>query len=90
METLQAKVTSKGQVTLPKKLRDSLSIRTGDHIEFSLEEPDLIFLRKTSAPGSSAGCGRKFLEQGRKPVRLKDMENAVAEAAAERFQLSVK
>jgi len=29
-----ATITSKGQVTIPKKVRDSLGLRTGDKIEF--------------------------------------------------------
>ena len=85
MEALQAKVTSKGQVTLPKQLRESLSIRTGDRVEFSLEKPDRVYLRKKGAPGSSAGCGRRFLKADQKLVSLEDMKRAVAEAAAERY-----
>ncbi len=33
----RAKVTSKGQVTLPKKLRDDLGLLPGDEIEFYLD-----------------------------------------------------
>ncbi|MFU8849359.1 MAG: AbrB/MazE/SpoVT family DNA-binding domain-containing protein, partial [Opitutales bacterium] len=29
MLSLQAKITSKGQITIPKQIRESLSIRTG-------------------------------------------------------------
>jgi AbrB family looped-hinge helix DNA binding protein len=34
--TIEATVTSKGQVTLPKALRTHLGIRTGNRIRFSL------------------------------------------------------
>ena len=34
--TIEAKVSSKGQVTLPKSLRDHLGILTGSRIRFSL------------------------------------------------------
>ncbi len=33
-----ATVTSKGQVTLPKRVRDALGARPGSEIEFDLEE----------------------------------------------------
>jgi AbrB family looped-hinge helix DNA binding protein len=33
-----AKITSKGQITLPKKVRDDLGLRPGDEIEFVLDE----------------------------------------------------
>lgn len=32
-----AKVTSKGQVTVPKAVRDALGIKEGDHIVFRVE-----------------------------------------------------
>lgn len=34
--TVEAKVTSKGQVTLPKELRKRLGIQTGSRIRFSM------------------------------------------------------
>ena len=33
-----AKVTSKGQVTIPKQVRKLLAIKTGDRLAFELEE----------------------------------------------------
>ena len=40
-----ATVTSKGQVTLPKKIRDALGIGPGSEVEFDVEE-DKVILRK--------------------------------------------
>jgi AbrB family looped-hinge helix DNA binding protein len=45
-----ATVTSKGQVTLPKEIRDALGIHPGDQIDFR-EEPDgrvFVSLKKRS------------------------------------------
>jgi antitoxin PrlF len=36
---IRAKVTSKGQITLPKKLRDRLGVKAGDVVEFA-ENPN--------------------------------------------------
>ena len=33
-----AKITSKGQVTTPKEIREQLHLRTGDKLDFRLEE----------------------------------------------------
>ena len=35
--TFDAKVMSKGQVTIPKKVRDILGIKTGDRVTFIIE-----------------------------------------------------
>lgn len=77
MATLQAKVTSKGQVTLPKQLRRKLAIRSGDKLEFTLDRPDRISVRKKRAPGSSAGCGKQFLKGKWQPVSTDEMDEAI-------------
>jgi antitoxin PrlF len=43
---VSAKVTSKGQITLPKPLREALGLKTGDEIVFRVE-PDRAILAKT-------------------------------------------
>lgn len=40
------KVTSKGQVTLPKKVRDAMLIREGDYLEASLKGDTLVITKK--------------------------------------------
>lgn len=37
-----AKVTSKGQVTIPKRIRDQLMIRERDHLLFAVEGDQLV------------------------------------------------
>jgi AbrB family looped-hinge helix DNA binding protein len=43
---LTAKVTSKGQITIPKKVRDKLGIQTGEHIGFDEKNGDF-YIRKS-------------------------------------------
>jgi AbrB family looped-hinge helix DNA binding protein len=45
MSKATAKITTKGQVTIPKKLRDDLGLREGDEIEF-LQEGNTFRIRK--------------------------------------------
>jgi AbrB family looped-hinge helix DNA binding protein len=80
MKTLQAKVTSKGQITLPKQLRTKLAIRNGDRLEFTLDKPDRISVRKKRAPGSSAGCGQPFLRRKQKTVTSEEMDEGIRQA----------
>lgn len=42
---LSAKVTSKGQVTIPKAVRDKLGITEGDEIVFRVEENRAVLAR---------------------------------------------
>ena len=41
----QSTLTSKGQVTIPKLVRDSMALQTGDKIEFVLTENNEVLLR---------------------------------------------
>ena len=88
MTTLQAKVTSKGQVTLPKQLRTKLAIRSGDRLEFEMDKPDRISVRKKRAPGSSAGCGRRFISRKRKAVTTEDMDAGIRKAISQKHKSS--
>ena len=43
---ISAKLTSKGQITVPKAIRDALDLKAGDRVVFSLER-DRAVLAKT-------------------------------------------
>ena len=47
----KVKVTSQGQITLPKQLRDKLKIREGDYLEAFLRGNELIFKALPSKTG---------------------------------------
>lgn len=38
-------LTSKGQITIPKEIRDQLGVAAGDRIEFSLEDDGTVSMR---------------------------------------------
>ena len=40
-----ATITSKGQVTIPKKVRDQLGLQAGDILSFDVESVDKIIIR---------------------------------------------
>jgi antitoxin PrlF len=50
MATFEAKVTSKGQITLPAKIRDRLRIEAGDKVVFT-ESADGTYRLAASSPG---------------------------------------
>ena len=45
-----ATVTSKGQVTIPKRIRDRLGLDAGTEVEFTLEEDGTIRVRPKEPP----------------------------------------
>ena len=70
-----ATVTSKGQFTVPKPIRDRLKLHTGDRLDFVLEEEGKVSLRKASIPIQEL---EGILHRAdRKPVSLKEMKETV-------------
>jgi len=65
METTS--VTSKGQVTIPKSLRQQLGIRQGSKVEFSLVD-DHVELRVRSSPTEVVTSGFGMLSSRKRAV----------------------
>jgi AbrB family looped-hinge helix DNA binding protein len=72
---MQATITSRGQITLPKALRDRLHLSAGDRVEFILEENDVVrMVPRTTSVTRLKG----MLPKPKRPVSLEEMEEAVA------------
>ena len=71
-----ATLTSKGQLTLPKKIRDALGLKAGDQVDFVLDTEGEVRLR----PGAyDVRELRGLLHRAdRTAVSLKGMEEAIA------------
>ena len=64
--TMESTLTSKGQTTIPKDIRDSLGIKSGDRMTFTLMPDGTVLLRiKNKSVMNLAGSLRK---RGQKPV----------------------
>lgn len=64
--TTEATLTSKGQTTIPKEIRDSLRMKTGDRMTFTLMPDATVVMRlKSKRLTDLAGTLHK---KGRKPV----------------------
>lgn len=71
-----ATVTSKGQVTIPRKVREALRLRPGDRIDFVLGEDGEVRVRAGEVDVSEL---RGLLRRaGRRPITLEAMEDAIA------------
>ncbi len=71
-----ATLTSKGQLTLPKKVRDALGLKPGDQVDFVLDATGEVRLR----PGTYDVRQLRGLLHvaGRRPVTVEQMEEAIA------------
>ena len=78
---MQAKITSKGQVTLPKPIRDRLHLKPGDKIDFLLEDDGCLRVAPVTA---SVRQLKGLLPKPDAPVTLEAMDDAIARAAARR------
>ena len=66
-----ATVTSKGQTTIPKKIRDSLQIKAGDRLTFTLMPDGVVLMRvKNRHILDVAG---KLHKPGRKALPIKQL-----------------
>ncbi len=63
-----ATLTSKGQTTIPKPIRDSLGMKAGDRITFTLM-PDGVVLMRVKNKRASELAGLLY-KKGRKPVSV--------------------
>ena len=66
-----ATLTCKGQTTIPKEIRDSLSMKTGDRMTFTLMPDATVVMRvKSKSVAELAGVLHK---KGRKPVPVEQL-----------------
>jgi len=71
-----AMITSKGQITIPKPIRLLLKVRSGDRLDFLVDQRGQVVLR---AGGADVTELRGLLRQpGRRPVSVPDMNKAIA------------
>ncbi len=59
-----AKLTSKGQITIPKAVRDRLGVDTGDHLEFRFLDDGSLQVSRVSRALASL-CGMLSAPEGR-------------------------
>jgi antitoxin PrlF len=83
-------LTSKGQITIPKEVRERLGVKEGDRLIFQFDERGYLSLRPESEGplGRLPGLLRHLAKE--QPVTVEEMKEAVREGAVERFERSLK
>lgn len=84
-------LTSKGQVTIPKQIRDRLGLQVGDRLEFRIDsrgklrvEPERMDAKRGRVPGLL-----RHLATDR-PVPVEEMDEAIGRHAGRKFKAAVR
>ena len=56
-------LTSKGQVTIPKRIRDALHLVPGTPVEFSVNDGGEVVLHPAAAPARAKGARRRPVDR---------------------------
>ena len=78
---MEAKLSSKGQATIPKAVRERLQIKAGDRFKFFFHPDGVMILPRiptTRLKGSVPKLPR--------PVSAQEIDKAIAEGATQRFR----
>jgi len=78
-EDMESAITVKGQATIPKAIREHLRLRPGDRVKFFVHPDGTVVL----LPKQPASALRGFLKRKGTAVTVDEMNQAVAEAAAD-------
>ena len=76
-----SKVTSKGQITVPKAVREALALREGDRMSFLIHNDGTVTVEAQSVDLSSL---RGMVKSAGRHVSVEQMSEAVAQGAARR------
>ena len=74
-----ATLTSKGQLTLPKPVREQCGLRTGDRVDCIVREDGLIEIVPLRQPASKLSG---LLPKPSTPVTIEEMNEAIARGAS--------
>ncbi|HEY5175969.1 MAG TPA: type II toxin-antitoxin system PrlF family antitoxin [Terriglobales bacterium] len=78
---MESAITSKGQATIPKAIREHLHLKPGDRVKFFLHPDGTVFLLPKIPVSALRG-----IVKARRRVTLEEMEEAIATGATEAYR----
>jgi antitoxin PrlF len=79
---MESALTTKGQATIPKEVRDHLHIGPGDKVKFFIHPDGTVVI----LPKLPVTALKGMFRSRRGPVSLEDMEAGIAKGATRRFR----
>jgi AbrB family looped-hinge helix DNA binding protein len=80
-----AKVTSKGQITIPSEVRKSMGLKSGEKVAFFEGEDGEFTLRRVGSIRDMRGCLAGLVP----PMTVGEMDKAIGEAVTESYLRSI-
>ncbi|WP_162787131.1 AbrB/MazE/SpoVT family DNA-binding domain-containing protein [Notoacmeibacter marinus] len=80
-----AKVTSKGQMTLPSEVRQLLSVEKGDTVRLIIQNNQVVLMRRPDIMDFAGALH----DPNRKAVTIEEMNESIADAVVEGHECSV-
>jgi len=78
-----SRLTSKGQTTIPKEIRERLNLNPGDRIRYIIDADGRVIVEPIKKDlASLAGI---LYDPNRKTVSIEEMNEAIGQAAVERY-----
>jgi len=78
-----ATMTTKGQVTIPKEVREHLGIETGDRLSFVVQEDGTVIVKPITRHVRE--LGGLLQRPGQRPVSANEMDESIARRMQEKF-----
>ena len=79
---IEAKMTSKGQITVPKDVRMKLNLKPGDRVRFVIEADGRVRLWPAKRDITSL---RGVLPKPKRALTIEEMDDAIRQHAVEHF-----
>ena len=78
-----ATMTTKGQVTIPKEVREHLGVETGDRLSFVVQEDGTVIVQPITRHVRE--LGGLLQRPGQRPVSANEMDAGIARRMQEKF-----
>lgn len=84
---MQSSITVKGQVTLPKAVRQRLHLSPGDRVKFFFDADGRVYLLPSLPVSSLRGVLADYVSE---PLSLEEMKEGIAAGAVEDYEESLR
>lgn len=85
-----SKLTSKGQVTIPKQIRERLGLKVGDRLRFRIDAEGRLVVQPESSERLGRVPGLLRHLSGDRPVTPEEMDEAIRSRARQKFEDAVR